>query len=1643
MATSLEASLKLRDQFTAVLQSIDNSLNKTVQTMESFKQKATGPAQALKQMATMAQASVSKLNSGIRSGLSSAADVVKSMTERILTLFGNFGNRISEKLHLDGVVSKIASTFDNVKSKVSSVFSGIGNTVGSAFSSVTSKVSSAASSIGNVMSSVTSKISSGFSSAVNVVKNGVSRINGFFKQSGNAFKQYGSDLKNGFSGIKDSTQQATNSVKGFVTALGLMKAASAVVNVVKGSIDGAIDRFDTLNQFPKMMQAIGFSADDAAKSKDALVAGIDGLPTTLGEVVSTTQRIATLTRDLDGATKTTIALNNAFLASGSSSEDASRGLEQYVQMLSRGEVDMQSWRSLQETMGPALYDVATAFGFAGQSAQNDLYDALKAGNITFDQFNSKLIEMNEGVGGFAERALIGSEGIKTSFKNIRTAVTNGVEASIRKIDSLFEKMTGKNIAKNLDSVKQKVKDIFSSINGKVDESGNTIPGLLDKLPGLIQKVTPYVDVLKNAFNDVKGPISEAVNAVKKSLGDLTGGFGSAESINSFKDFVEGITDGIKKLASFAEEHSDSIAKLISVLPKLAAAFVGFKIGKTALSPLLTFGKGLTTILSATGKLGGNLGKAFFGMFKKTPKGNPLGDQGGSTSGPASMLNPLSTFLDTMNGFAKGATKIALVFGIIKLVEEAAQALKDVNDKVPQNIFELGPKLANMAIAITGMGVFVAAAGALAKRNPVAALAGLASIAAINHLLGDAAQAMQEIDQKVPDSIGDFAPKLANMAIAIGGLSIIAGVAGTFAASNPVAAVSGLAMVAAVSLELMLAAEAMKQVNDKVPSDIGDFASKVANIGIAISGMSALVGVLGAFVSSGIGAIVLAGGLASVALICGEIMIAAEAMQQLDAKVPDDLSNVKTKIDSIAEAIGYFTAANLGSVIDLFENAVGVINTAVITAGLKKLEDLAEGLQSFAKITIPKGVDKKIQEIEEIIQKFAGAKLEQLIDNAIWTVDLYIVKEAFDKLADIGNSLDSLANIKFNAAKVESNITKIQDTIDLLTNSGGLLSKIKNLVSNAIDTGSFAAADQAFKQLLNISESLTSLQGAKFNFNATKKVVEDVTNIVEMIGTSGLGELVGTMIKSSQLAEVKSALDAMNELVPPINQLGSSDVQAFSAAMKINLISVVIEALGTAGLGEVIGAMIKSSQLTEVKNALDALYNLVGPINQIGNADVQAIPACVKIVQIGAVIKQLGTSNLAEYFGTMIKGAQLGEVKDALIALRNLVDPINQFATAEIQADAAVTKVGDIGRVIKAIGTATFGELVGSMITAEAMNQVNTTIASLSSVRDAINNFAAGEINIEGVMETISNVKAVITQLNGFPEIVGVEGLQTLVTTFNTLATDLQGFVNTAQVSISGLQSVSSSFQSSMETMKSSTETTMAAIQSSASTGMAGFNSTIAAGTAQAAATARSGSAQIVAAFSGLRGQLQAAGAYAMSGLAAGIQAGAGSAIAAAQSVASRVTSTIQSALKIHSPSRVMMAIGEFVSIGLAKGILSAQSLVEKASNKLAGAAVISTPNQVPIETALVRQIQEQVIPADYSRLSQDLAYEGTSNVKLDDSEIEKIKASSNQVIVVKHKQVVPQVTIHVDNKDGEPIDTDALLQEFEDKIIELIDSDLS
>lgn len=320
------------------------------------------------------------------------------------------------------------------------------------------------------------------------------RVDGLGKSNGN--------VKNPFKGLNEGAEKSNSTIGNLTKSILASQLAMKALSVVSQSVGAAMSRFDTMQRFPKMMQQMGYSSEQSERSIKKLAKGIEGLPTRLDEVVATTQRLATMTGDLNKATDLTLALNNAFLASGSASADASRGLTQFQQMLANGKVDMQSWRTLQETMPIGLQKTAEAFGFAGQSAKSQFYEALKFGSITFDQFSDKLIELNRQTGGFADLAKTGSEGILTSFQNVRTAVVNGLAGIITKIDEVIRKATGKNIAQNLDSLKSVVKGLFNAVNSGIQIASPLIELAIKafmKLWEIGVKLAPALEAVGVAF----------------------------------------------------------------------------------------------------------------------------------------------------------------------------------------------------------------------------------------------------------------------------------------------------------------------------------------------------------------------------------------------------------------------------------------------------------------------------------------------------------------------------------------------------------------------------------------------------------------------------------------------------------------------------------------------------------------------------------------------------------------------------------------------------------------------------------------------------------------------------------------------------------------------------------------------------------------------------------------------------------------------------------------------------------------------------------------------------------------------------------------------------------------------------------------
>ena len=254
----------------------------------------------------------------------------------------------------------------------------------------------------------------------------------------------------------------------------LADAFKKVGSVIEGSLDGAISRYDTLNNFPKVMKNLGIESEKSQKSINRMSKELSGLPTTLDQGASAVQRFTSANGDIEKSTDIFLALNNAILAGGASTEIQASALEQMAQAYSKGKMDMMEWRTLQMAMPAQLNQVATAMGLT----TDELGEMLRQGNgtkETMDEFLDTIIKLNnEGIGdlpSLSEQARNGISGIGTAITVAKTQVVKGVTDIIDSINKILEdtelesisniiKILGEDSKKVLDKVAEKLPDLM-------------------------------------------------------------------------------------------------------------------------------------------------------------------------------------------------------------------------------------------------------------------------------------------------------------------------------------------------------------------------------------------------------------------------------------------------------------------------------------------------------------------------------------------------------------------------------------------------------------------------------------------------------------------------------------------------------------------------------------------------------------------------------------------------------------------------------------------------------------------------------------------------------------------------------------------------------------------------------------------------------------------------------------------------------------------------------------------------------------------------------------------------------------------------------------------------------------------------------
>lgn len=410
---------------------------------------------------------------------------------------------------------------------------------------------------------------------------------------------------------------------------------SKVASVVTSSLGSAVDRADQMNNFPKVMKNLGYSATDAAASIKKISDALDGLPTTSSAMTGMVQQLAPLTSNLDEATDIALAFNNAMLAGGASTMEQENALTQYTQMLSAGKVDMQAWRSIQAAMPGQLNQVAEAMMGAGHNA-NDLYEAMKSGKFSFDDFNKAVMDLNQNGFGkyasFAQQAKDATQGIGTAMENVKNRVAKAVQKIIDAVG--VENIAGaiNRFSSQFGKVGDAAAGMVTDVKKKFSEAGKWITGLYDKLDKT-GAITRFKDTISTAFESARSRVTEAVDRIAGSFKGLVPDGAIVSAIEDvlkyvgtvFSDFADWVADTVEWWSKFiaalkdtgaVQQLAGALGSLFDAIGDVADAFRGAGDMAESAAGRFDSAKGSAELLGAVIKVAADLVQKMADQLKR-------------------------------------------------------------------------------------------------------------------------------------------------------------------------------------------------------------------------------------------------------------------------------------------------------------------------------------------------------------------------------------------------------------------------------------------------------------------------------------------------------------------------------------------------------------------------------------------------------------------------------------------------------------------------------------------------------------------------------------------------------------------------------------------------------------------------------------------------------------------------------------------------------------------------------------------------------------------------------------------------------------------------------------------------------------------
>ena len=289
--------------------------------------------------------------------------------------------------------------------------------------------------------------------------------------------------------FNNSLNEGTKASSSFFNSLMGFSIVQKLLSLVTSQFGSAIDRLDTMNNYPKVMSNLGISSEQANASIHMLSENLKGLPTTLNDAVSSVQNFTSVNGSVGKSTKMFLALNNAILAGGGSTQVQQSALEQLSQSYAKGKPDMMEWRTAMTAMPAQLKQVAQAMGYV---SANKLGEDLRAGKVSMTDFMDTFIRLNEeganGFQSFEQQARNATGGFATSIANMKSAVTRGIVSMIEGINTGMTKA-------GFGTIQTSIQNLGTNIEKMLKKVGNTAGNIITFLSPalhLIQQTAEFI-----------------------------------------------------------------------------------------------------------------------------------------------------------------------------------------------------------------------------------------------------------------------------------------------------------------------------------------------------------------------------------------------------------------------------------------------------------------------------------------------------------------------------------------------------------------------------------------------------------------------------------------------------------------------------------------------------------------------------------------------------------------------------------------------------------------------------------------------------------------------------------------------------------------------------------------------------------------------------------------------------------------------------------------------------------------------------------------------------------------------------------------------------------------------------------------------